>query len=194
MQATCQVLWVGHPGTKRLVGPSLAAPTVWQTVVWSSLHLPVYVSVDHRGHRESALQGNDEPEEEVINISLYSTCNSRGEEENTSIWISINFQCFRRQSQGSSIVKWGLLQKSREFHLCIYLSYSANSHVCFWRFLYARRELLIAKSGEDGWMLVWEEGLKLLWFFSNVNTMEAKKGLWNFWNRLTMSLTGPLEV
>lgn len=26
VQATCQVLWVGHPGTKRLVGPSPAAP------------------------------------------------------------------------------------------------------------------------------------------------------------------------
>lgn len=43
-------------------------------------------------------------------------------------------------------------------------------------------ELRIAKSGEDGVDVGFGKSgkRKLLWFFSNVNTMEAKKGLLKF--------------
>ena len=100
-------------------GTLTSCPTVWQPWGWSSLHLPVYASVDHRRDTENLLCKEMMNQRKKSSTYLYSTCNSRGEEENTSIWISINFQCFKRQSQGSSIMEGSAYFNSQEFHLSI---------------------------------------------------------------------------
>lgn len=113
VQATCQVLWVGHPGTKRLVGPPrlpLCGNRGADLVCTSQS-----TSVDHRRDTENLLCKEMMNQRKKSSTYLYSTCNSRGEEENTSIWISINFQCFRRQSQGSSIMEGRLTSIAGNF-------------------------------------------------------------------------------
>ena len=150
VQATCQVLWVGHPGTKRPVGTLTGCPTVWQLWGWSSLHLPVYSSVDHRRDTETLLCKEMMNQRKKSSTYLYSTCNSRGEEENTSIWISINFQCFKRQSQGSSTVEGSAFFNSWEFHLSITWAIQQIVMFVFGGFHMPEEELRIAKSGDDG--------------------------------------------
>ena len=178
VQATCQVLWVGHPGIKRPVGTLPGCPPVWQPWGSSSLHLLIYSSVDHRRDAENLLCKEMMNQRKNSSTYLHSTWNSRVEEENNSIWISINFQCFKRKSQGSSIVEGSAYFNSWEFHLCITWAIQQIVVFVFGEFHMPEEELRRAGLGRLGWML----GLGRVGsgscppqFFSNVNIMEAKK-------------------
>lgn len=178
VQATCQVLWVGHPGIKRPVGTLPGCPPVWQPWGSSSLHLLIYSSVDHRRDAENLLCKEMMNQRKNSSTYLYSTWNSRVEEENNSIWISINFQCFKCKSQGSSIVEGSAYFNSWEFHLCITWAIQQIVVFVFGEFHMPEEELRRAGLGRLGWML----GLGRVGsgscppqFFSNVNIMEAKK-------------------